>query len=212
MTEGTWAALTLTVLPGLPTLTTPIQIKDPCSYDINHVLKANRAVHAALQGQQACLRLADERDLQLEHRPAVEYHGRLRSGHRRQRIRHCGPTESESRLQQQSASLARRTSGSIPAAFSIEAPGTLGNLGRNTVRGPHYADLDFSVTKETKISERINTQFRAEFFNILNHTNLGLPAATLFVNTGGTPTGSAGQITTIVGTPRQIQFALKIIF
>ena len=99
-----------------------------------------------------------------------------------------------------------------PNAFSIQAPGTLGNLGRNTVRGPHYADLDFSLTKETRISERINTQFRAEFFNILNHTNLGLPAATLFVNTTGTPTGSAGQITTIVGTPRQIQFALKIIF
>jgi len=68
------------------------------------------------------------------------------------------------------------------------------------------------VTKETKISERINTQFRAEFFNILNHTNLGLPAATLYKDTAGTPTGFAGQITTIVGTPRQIQFALKIIF
>ena len=52
-----------------------------------------------------------------------------------------------------------------PNAFSIQAPGTLGNLGRNTVRGPHYADLDFSLTKETRISERINTQFRAEFFN-----------------------------------------------
>ena len=99
-----------------------------------------------------------------------------------------------------------------PAAFSIQAPGTFGNLGRNTVRGPHYADLDFSLTKETKISERINTQFRAEFFNILNHTNLGLPAATLYKDTAGTPTGFAGQITTIVGTPRQIQFALKIIF
>ena len=46
----------------------------------------------------------------------------------------------------------------------------------------------------------------------MNHTNLGLPAAKLFVNTGSAPSGSAGQITTIVGTPWQIQFALKIIF
>jgi hypothetical protein len=99
-----------------------------------------------------------------------------------------------------------------PAAFSIEAPGTLGNLGRDTVRGPHIADLDFSLTKDTKISERINSQFRAEFFNILNHTNLGLPNNSLFVSTNGAPTGTAGQITSIVGTPRQIQFALKLIF
>lgn len=99
-----------------------------------------------------------------------------------------------------------------PAAFSIEAPGTLGNLGRNTVRGPHFADLDFSLTKDTRISERINSQFRAEFFNILNHTNLGLPNNAQYVNVAGAPTGTAGQITTIAGPPRQIQFALKFVF
>ena len=99
-----------------------------------------------------------------------------------------------------------------PAAFSIEAPGTLGNLGRNTVRGPHLADLDLSLIKDTKLSERISSQFRAEFFNILNHTNLGLPNNVLYENINGAPTGTAGQITSIVGTPRQIQFALKLIF
>jgi hypothetical protein len=62
----------------------------------------------------------------------------------------------------------------------------------------------------------VGLQFRAEFFNIFNHTNLALPSSTgggaqLFVG-GGARTGSAGQITSMVGTPRQIQFALKMTF
>lgn len=72
------------------------------------------------------------------------------------------------------------------------------------------------------IRESLRLQFRAEFFNILNHTNYALPAAALFVGGGSTPGGSlanytgrnqaAGQIINMVGTPRQIQFALKMIF
>jgi hypothetical protein len=98
-----------------------------------------------------------------------------------------------------------------PTCFSLEAPGTFGNLGRDTVRGPNFVDTDFSVLKDTKVSERIAAQFRAEFFNIFNHTNLGLPNASLFLG-GGVRNSSAGQITTYVATPRQIQFALKFIF
>jgi len=108
-----------------------------------------------------------------------------------------------------------------PAAFSMPAPGTLGNLGRNAIRGPNFADADFSVLKRTpvpKISEAFNIEFRAEFFNVFNHVNLGLPGAALFnqVFTSAGPTyGSlptAGLITTQVATPRQIQFALKLLF
>jgi hypothetical protein len=66
------------------------------------------------------------------------------------------------------------------------------------------------------VRENLSVQFRAEFFNIFNHTNFGLPTgglggASLFVGGGGR-NGSAGQITSMVGTPRQIQFALKILF
>ncbi len=105
-----------------------------------------------------------------------------------------------------------------PAAFSMPAPGTLGNLGRNTVRGPNFADADVSLIKRTPITEVLNVEFRAEFFNVFNHDNLGLPGASLFqqVFTAQGPTyapvPSAGLITTQVGTPRQIQFALKFIF
>jgi hypothetical protein len=98
--------------------------------------------------------------------------------------------------------------------FSLQAPGTFGNLGRNTVRGPNFVDTDASLLKDTRlpgISETFAVQFRAEFFNIFNHTNLGLPAAALFLGGGGR-NPSAGQITTYVATPRQIQFALKLVF
>jgi hypothetical protein len=104
-----------------------------------------------------------------------------------------------------------------PNCFSIEAPGTLGNVGRNTVRGPNFVDTDFAVLKSTKLAENVSLQFRAEFFNIFNHTNLGLPStglggSSLFSNAEGDRIPSAPQITTMTGTPRQIQFALKLIF
>jgi hypothetical protein len=98
--------------------------------------------------------------------------------------------------------------------FSLQTPGTFGNLGRNTVRGPNFVNTDLSLLKDTRIrriSETFAVQFRAEFFNIFNHTNLGLPAVGLFLG-GGARSPSAGQITTYVGTPRQIQLALKFIF
>ena len=103
-----------------------------------------------------------------------------------------------------------------PQCFVLEAPGTLGNTGRNTVRGPNFVDTDIGISKDTKVRENLSVQFRAEFFNIFNHTNFGLPTgglggASLFVG-GGARNGSAGQITSMVGTPRQIQFALKILF
>jgi hypothetical protein len=105
-----------------------------------------------------------------------------------------------------------------PGCFSLEAPGTLGDVGRNTVIGPGLFDADLGVLKDTRFKENINLQFRAELFNILNRTNYGLPiapgsqgGASLF-QAGGATIPTAGQIFTQAGTPRQIQFALKFIF
>ena len=67
-----------------------------------------------------------------------------------------------------------------------------------------------SLFKNTEISERAKLQLRAEFFNVLNHTNLGTPNPTVF--SGATFNASAGLITTLATTPRQIQFALKVSF
>jgi outer membrane receptor protein involved in Fe transport len=115
-----------------------------------------------------------------------------------------------------------------PDCFSAPPAGTPGNLSRTVVPGPHLANTDFSLIKDTrvpKISETFNVQFRAEIFNIFNHTNFGYPTAGLFTqgavvkNGAGVPIGfqsnvspTAGQITTILGTARQIQLGLKILF
>ena len=97
-----------------------------------------------------------------------------------------------------------------PSAFILPPAGTFGNLGRGTFNGPGLAEVDFSVFKNTAISERFNLQFRTEFFNLLNRTNLGTPNATVFSN--GAPSSSAGVITTLATMPRQIQFGLKLVF
>jgi hypothetical protein len=97
-----------------------------------------------------------------------------------------------------------------PNAFVVPTEGTFGNLGRGTFAGPGLADVDMSVFKNTALSERVKLQFRAEFFNLLNRTNLGYPNATVF--SGTAVSASAGLITTLATTPRQIQFGLKLIF
>jgi hypothetical protein len=66
-----------------------------------------------------------------------------------------------------------------PAAFAQPAPGTYGNLPRNYLYGPGFADVDFSVIKNTKITERINAQFRVELYNLFNRTNLAPPSGGL---------------------------------
>ncbi len=101
--------------------------------------------------------------------------------------------------------------------------GTLGDTARGILRGPGLGNWDFSLVKDTAVSllgEQGSVEFRAEIFNILNHTNFGMPASATVFN-GATPVlgayqqaplAGAGQITTTVTTSRQIQFVLKLIF
>jgi hypothetical protein len=102
-----------------------------------------------------------------------------------------------------------------PAAFSLPAAGTFGNLQRDFLTGPHTVNLDYALLKETTIKEQTRLQFRAEFFNLLNHANFALPNASAFVqapNGGGTPNPTFGKITATTTSSRQIQFALKLLF
>ena len=63
-----------------------------------------------------------------------------------------------------------------PGPSCSNTPGPFnGNLGRNTFRGPSFADIDLSLFKTIKVSDRVNFQFRAEAFNIANRTNLYMP-------------------------------------
>ena len=109
-----------------------------------------------------------------------------------------------------------------PAAFSAPAAGYVGNAGRDSLVGPGFADWDFSLLKSTQITERTRLQFRAEFFNILNHTNLQLPNEVVYSAgpTQGTTAnqntvaalGSPGVISATANTSRQIQLGLKLLF
>ena len=97
-----------------------------------------------------------------------------------------------------------------PAAFVLPTPGTWGSLGRGVYSGPGLAELDLSLFKTTTVTEQVRLQFRAEFFNALNHSNFGTPSAIVF--SGNAISSSAGFIGTGATTPRQIQLGLKLIF
>jgi hypothetical protein len=90
------------------------------------------------------------------------------------------------------------------AAFAPAPYGQFGNAGRNILSGPGVTNIDFSIVKNTKLAERLNMQFRAEFFDLFNTTNFNLPDSFL---------GSAtfGQILS-AQAPRRIQFGLKFRF
>jgi len=93
-----------------------------------------------------------------------------------------------------------------PAAFGFVVPNLgIGTLGRNTLTGPGLNNLDLSVSKKQRLGSDAQMQFRAEFFNILDHTNFGLPNSVF--------TGPAfGAITSTSSPERQIQFGIKLGF
>lgn len=92
------------------------------------------------------------------------------------------------------------------SAFVHPAAYTYGDVGRNSLRGPSFTNLDASFFRDFTIFRESSFQFRAEFFNLLNHTNFGNPNATV----GGGP--SYGTIRSQANNSRQIQFAGKISF
>jgi hypothetical protein len=110
------------------------------------------------------------------------------------------------------------TSGSAAAISYIQNPSVFvnqgnafGNLGRNTVIGPGFSNLDIALTKNTKITERFILQFRADAFDSLNQTNFGNPGTTVGSSTLGLITSTryaAGDF----GTSRQLQMSLRLLF
>jgi hypothetical protein len=115
-----------------------------------------------------------------------------------------------------------------PCAFTIQPIGFLGNAGRNILRGPGFANLDFSLVKDTALGflgEGGKLEFRAEVFNILNRANFVTPgfgigggsannSALVFAARADAeaPLASAARISVTSGASRQIQFALRLIF
>jgi hypothetical protein len=99
-----------------------------------------------------------------------------------------------------------------PAAFAVPAKGTWGNLGRYIARGPGYYEIDTALQKKFRLTERLGLNFRAEAFNLFNHPIFANP-------NGNVSSGGFGQITSILntgavgtGTPRRIEFAMRLDF
>jgi hypothetical protein len=98
-----------------------------------------------------------------------------------------------------------------PTCFAVPTVGTPGNIGRDSLIGPGLFNIDFALFKNTKITERFNSQFRAEFFNVLNPPNFAVPTTATF-SQGGSINTNAGRITSTTTFQRQIQFGLKVMF
>ena len=91
-----------------------------------------------------------------------------------------------------------------PLEFAVPTPYTFGNERRNDLIGPGYLNVDFNARKDFKI-ERFTTQFKAEFFNLFNRTQLGSP-------NNNVQSSAFGSITSSSASAREIQFGLKVLF
>ncbi|MCI0626618.1 MAG: TonB-dependent receptor [Acidobacteria bacterium] len=92
-----------------------------------------------------------------------------------------------------------------PTAFAVPSPFNYGNSARNMLFGPGFFNWDAALFKNTQLTERLRLEFRAEFFNILNHPNFGVPASNISVP------ATVGRISSATD-PRDIQFGLRLVF
>ncbi len=118
-----------------------------------------------------------------------------------------------------------------PAAFSIPQPGEWGNLKRGELRGPNFRQVDLVLSKHFQMPRGSNVEFRWEIFNLFNTNNFDVPPTTLpnALGTGAnqlqpdqpftdTAAGTFGKLRSTVGTTvglgtnRQMQFALRVLF
>ena len=90
-------------------------------------------------------------------------------------------------------------------AFRVPTGYVFGNSGRTILAGPRRSSWDSSVFKNFHVKENLRIQFRFEAFNFLNHPSFAQPAANIGTTAAGTISGT-------VGSPRQLQFALKLLF
>jgi len=84
-----------------------------------------------------------------------------------------------------------------------------GNTPRNCIIGPPQKNVDFTLGKTFKLGEQPSLRFRADFFNLFNHPSFANPSAPVV---GSTPGSGSAPITSVIGTPRLIQFSLKLAF
>jgi hypothetical protein len=99
-----------------------------------------------------------------------------------------------------------------PAAFSVPASGTFGNLGRNAFRARSISDVDLALAKDVTLTERMRVRFRADVFNVVNRAQYGAPNADFSQTNFGVITSTISTYATGRGTPREFQLSAKISF
>lgn len=99
-----------------------------------------------------------------------------------------------------------------PLAFLQPATGTYGDVSRDSLTGPGLSELDFSAAKSSNLTEHLRLQFRAEFFNIVNHTNFLTPNEVVYTSATSGASPTAGLVTATSTTSRQVQFGAKLLF
>jgi len=96
--------------------------------------------------------------------------------------------------------------------FTANKMGTFGNAGRYILRGPRFFNVDLGLLKGTKLTERVNLQIRAEFFDIFNNVNFQLPNGNLSSAQVGRITGVVADNFGLPNSERIVQFGLKLNF
>jgi hypothetical protein len=109
-----------------------------------------------------------------------------------------------------------------PRAFVLQPAGFYGNVPRNALTGPGFANLDLSLSKTFSFREPHRVEFRTDVFNLFNHPNFATPRSPtgaqvsggviVFPDATGVPASSAGQIFNTVSDSRQVQFSLRYRF
>ena len=104
----------------------------------------------------------------------------------------------------------------LASAFSVPAPYTFGDAGRNSLTAPGLASWDFSVSRHFRLTEATALEFHADLFNLLNRANFDVPQADLaspsFGKIFNTVQAVAGFASGGPGDPREVQLAMKLIF
>jgi hypothetical protein len=108
-----------------------------------------------------------------------------------------------------------------PAAFALPANGVHGNLGRYIANGPNMVEVDTSLQKRFRITERLALNFRAAAYNLFNHPDFSIPSGSIGALTGNPPvvSGSFGRIISVLnsgatgtGAPRRLEFMFRAEF
>jgi hypothetical protein len=98
------------------------------------------------------------------------------------------------------------------AAFSAPPPNTFGDVGRNVLHGPRLFEIDFSVFRTFRLTERTSLEFRAESFNLTNTPHFDRPDTNFSDAAFGQITTARGNQSVQVNENRQLQFSLRLMF